>query len=265
MGQRFTSIAEVMDHLQKKMEEIQSRSTNQENGTTSTSTTSNEYNCPKCKDIGYIITGRNTARECECVVQRRINRLFKASQITDEFKKLSFKNFITKGKPQVIVDAYKCAANYCKRFPEIRNTRHNSICLLGQPGAGKTHLLIAASNYLLKRGIGVLYFPYREGFDEIKDDLDALEEKASRMKEVDVLFIDDLYKRGATEFEIKTMFSVINYRYLNHKPIMVSSEFLEDDLLDIDEALGSRILEMARDFTVPITGDRKLLNHRLAR
>lgn len=265
MGQRFTSIAEVMDHLQKKMEEIQSRSTNPENGTTSTSTTSNEYECPKCKDIGYIITGRNTARECECVVQRRINRLIKASQITEGFKKLTFKNFITKGKPQVIIDAYKCAANYCKRFPEIRNTRHNSICLLGQPGSGKTHLLIAASNYLLKRGIGVLYFPYREGFDEIKDDLDALEEKASRMKEVDVLFIDDLYKRGATEFEIKTMFSVINHRYLNHKPIMVSSEFLEDDLLDIDEALGSRILEMAKDFTVPITGDRKLLNHRLAR
>lgn len=110
-----------------------------------------------------------------------------------------------------------------------------------------------------------MYFPYREGFDEIKDDLDALEEKASRMKEVDVLFIDDLYKRGATEFEIKTMFSVINYRYLNHKPIMVSSELLEDDLLDIDEALGSRILEMGKDFTVAITGDRKLLNHRLAK
>lgn len=267
MGRRFTSIAEVMDDLQRKLEEIQSRSMNQENGTTSTLTTSNEekYDCPKCKDIGLIFIDQNTARECECVVQRRINRLFKASEITDEFKKLSFKNFITKGKPQVIVDAYKCAATYCKRFPEIRNTRHNSICLLGQPGSGKTHLLIAASNYLIKRGIGVLYFPYREGFDEIKDDLDALEEKASRMKEIDVLFIDDMFKRGATEFEIKTMFSVINYRYLNHKPIMVSSELLEDDLLDIDEALGSRILEMARDFTVVITGDRKLLNHRLAR
>src|SRR5690606_25071663 len=140
MGQRFTSIAEVMAHLQKRVEEIQSRSMNQESGTTSSLTTSNEeYDCPKCKDIGLIFIDRNTARECECAIQRRINRLFKASQITDEFKKLSFKNFITKGKPQVIVDAYRCAANYCKRFPEIRNTRHNSICLLGQPGSGKTH------------------------------------------------------------------------------------------------------------------------------
>jgi len=56
---------------------------------------------------------------------------------------------------------------------------------------------------------------------------------------------------------------VINYRYLNHLPVMVSSELTVDELCDIDEALGTRIYQMCQDFTVVIKGDRKQLNHRL--
>lgn len=210
-----------------------------------------------------IFIDNNTARVCDCIAQRRIERLFKSSEITEEFRRLNFSNFSLNGRPPIIQDAFKCAVKYFKSFPNIKHQRRNSIALLGAPGAGKTHLLTAVANNLIKNQIEVLYFPYREGFDEIRDDLESLEQKCERMKAVEVLFIDDLFKRGATEFEIKTMYSVINYRYLNHKPIMVSSECLEDDLLNIDEALGSRIIEMCRDYLVEIVGDRKLLNYRL--
>jgi DNA replication protein DnaC len=213
--------------------------------------------------MGLIFINNNTARMCECIEQRRIERLFKSSEITEEFKKLSFSNFYLDGRPQIIHEAFKCAVAYFKSFPNIKSQRRNSIALLGNPGAGKTHLLTAVANNLIRNQIEVLYFPYREGFDEIKDDLETLEQKCERMKAVEVLFIDDLFKRGATDFEIRTMYSVINYRYLNHKPIMISSECLEDELLEIDEALGSRIIEMCRDFLVEIKGDRKLLNYRL--
>jgi hypothetical protein len=98
----------------------------------------------------------------------------------------------------------------------------------------------------------------------VKDDLNKLESKMTEMREVEVLFIDDLFKRGATGFEIKTMYLVINYRYLNHKPVLISSEYLVDKLLDIDEALGSRIREMSKDYLVEIAGNRKILNYRLS-
>ncbi|MGG3737220.1 ATP-binding protein [Aeribacillus pallidus] len=252
-----------MADLQKKASQF--RITNQENGTTTTSHSTTSYKCEKCQDLGLIFVDNNTARICECAAQRKIERLFKSSEITEEFKKLNFTNFKREGRPQVVQEAFKCAVAYFKSFPNIRSQRRNSIALLGNPGAGKTHLLTAVANNLIKNQIEVLYFPYREGFDEIKDDLETLEQKCERMKSVEVLFIDDLFKRGATDFEVKTMYSVINYRYLNHKPIMVSSEYLEDDLLDVDEALGSRIIEMCRDFLVEIQGDRKLLNYRLAK
>ncbi|RKH77003.1 AAA family ATPase [Corallococcus sp. AB032C] len=260
---RFTSIAEVMADLQKKAKEF--RIMNQENGMTSTSPSKDSYKCEKCRDLGIIFVDNSTARVCECIVQRKIERIFKASEITEAFRGLNFSNFSLDHRPQIVQDAFKCAVKYVKSFPGIKHSRRNSIALLGNPGAGKTHLLTAVANNLIRNQVEVLYFPYREGFDEIKDDLESLEQKCDRMKSVEVLFIDDLFKRGATEFEIKTMYSVINYRYLNHKPIMVSSECLEDDLLEIDEALGSRIIEMCRDYIVEIVGDRKLLNYRLAR
>lgn len=208
---------------------------------------------------------------CDCVEKRKSNRLMKSSEITDEFKRLGFQNFCTDGKPQVIIDAYECALEYYQDFENVRKERRNSIALLGQPGAGKTHLLTAIANNLIQRKqVPVLYFPYVEGFNDLKDDFNMLEEKLDRMKKVDVLFIDDLFKPTgrdrkprATEWQVEQMYAVINHRYLNHQPIMISSELTVDELVDVDEALGTRIYEMCQDFCVVIKGDRKILNHRL--
>lgn len=234
-----------------------------------------KYDCPKCKDqLGYIQGEwpNEVWVRCSCIEWRRTQKMMKASQITDEFKRLGFKNFSLEGKAPIIKDAYECAYEYFREFTNIQDKRKNSISLLGQPGAGKTHLLTAVANNLMrKKGIPVLYFPYVEGFNDLKDDFDKLEEKLEHMKTVDILFIDDLFKPTgrdrkprATEWQIEQMYAVINYRYLNYKPIMVSSELTVDELADVDEALGTRIYEMCSDFTVVIKGDRKILNHRLA-
>lgn len=210
------------------------------------------------------------SRRCSCVEQSKAKRMMKSSEITEEFKKLGFKNFKLEGKAPVVRDAYECALEYFQEFKVIKAERSNSIALLGQPGAGKTHLLTAiANNLITKLHVPVLYFPFVEGFNDLKDDFDLLEQKLEKMKQVDVLFVDDLFKpvRGkprATEWQVEQMYSVINYRYLNHKPILISSELTVDELVDVDEALGTRIYQMCQDFTVVIKGDRMQLNHRLA-
>ncbi|WP_256242021.1 ATP-binding protein [Bacillus sp. V3B] len=211
------------------------------------------------------------SKKCECSAQIKTKKLMKASEITEEFRNLGFKNFLTDGKPQIISDIRDCAMAYLKAFETIHDERANSTALLGQPGAGKTHLLTAIANNLINRlNVPVLYFPYVEGFNDLKDDFDKLEAKLERMKQVDVLFMDDLFKPTgrerkprATDWQIEQTYAVINYRYLNHKPILISSELTVDELVDVDEALGTRIYQMCQDFTVVIKGDRKVLNHRL--
>ncbi|AZV50335.1 hypothetical protein DIC78_15725 [Bacillus halotolerans] len=232
-----------------------------------------DYECSKCKDqLGYIENrdGYEVWVRCKCIERRRIRKLMNSSDITAEFEKLKFKNFTTEGKPAVVKDAYDTAVEYYKDFDSIRGTRSNSIALLGQPGSGKTHLLTAISNKLIKsKNIAVQYFPYVEGFNDLKDDFDKLEEKLNRIKEIEVLFIDDLFKPmngkpRATDWQVEQTYSVINYRYLNHKPVLISSELDIEKLVEIDEALGTRIYEMCADYCVIIKGDRMLLNHRLA-
>lgn len=234
----------------------------------------NRYDCPKCKDKTGYIEQKEHGEEwvvCKCVEWRKAVRMMRSSEITDAFKQLAFKNFVIEDKPEVIKDAYDCAMEYYLDFDKIREERRNSVALLGQPGAGKTHLLTAISNSLImKKHIPVLYFPYVEGFNDLKDDFDMLEEKLNRMKKVDVLFIDDLFKptgkerkARATDWQVEQLYAVINHRYLNHKPIMISSELTVNELANIDEALGTRIYEMCQDYTVVIKGDRKVLNHRL--
>jgi len=57
------------------------------------------------------------------------------------------------------------------------------------------------------------------------------------------------------------MFEIINYRYLKGAPIIVSSEYKVEELLDFNEAIGSRIIEMCRGRIIELDGMD--LNHRL--
>jgi DNA replication protein DnaC len=248
---------------------------------------SEKYSCSRCRDKGFILENVpelnidgsqkqwpngnpkyiETFKDCVCSKKRQSDHLMKFSEITDEFKKMTFGNFLVEGKPEVIKEAYQCAIDYYKDFDKIKDQRCNSISMLGQPGVGKSHLLTAlANNLIMKKQISVLYFPFVEGFNDLKDDFNLLEEKLTKMKRVGVLFIDDLFKGRTfpTDFQVEQMFAVINYRYLNHKPIMISSEKTVDELCDIDEALGTRIFQMCKEYTVVIKGDRKILNHRLS-
>ena len=54
---------------------------------------------------------------------------------------------------------------------------------------------------------------------------------------------------------------LINHRYFNNLPIINSSECSVGRLLDIDEALGSRLMEMTKDRVVELRG--KELNYRV--
>lgn len=212
------------------------------------------------------------SERCRCVKQKTIQNLLQSSEITEEFRKHEFNTFVTEGKDQVIKDAFQCAQEYILDFSDIRKSRTNSIALLGQPGSGKTHLLTAIANYLMvNKQVSVLYFPYVEGFDDLKDDFEILEEKMNRMKKTDVLFIDDLFKPvgrsrrpRATEWQVEKIYALINYRYLNHLPILISSELTVDELEAVDEAIGTRMYEMCKHYTVLIQGEKKRLNQRLS-
>lgn len=135
---------------------------------------------------------------------------------------------------------------------------------MGRPGSGKTHLLMAVANQLIQERVHVMYFPWVEALNNLKDDFSKLDERIRQMQTVEVLYIDDLFKgrKLPTDFQLEQLFAVVNDRYLNKRPMLLSSEKTMDEIIDFDEGLGSRLAEMCMDYTVYMVGGREL-NYRL--
>lgn len=139
--------------------------------------------------------------------------------------------------------------------------------LCGNPGSGKTHLALAiANNFINKKKLKVIYMPYRDIVTKIKQNMldeEYYRKTLSKYQTADILLIDDLFKGKVNETDINITFEIVNYRYLNNLPMIISTEYTVDKLLDFDEAIGSRIYEITRDYLVEIEG--KANNYRLLR
>ncbi|KAF1086161.1 DNA replication protein DnaC [Sporotomaculum syntrophicum] len=201
---------------------------------------------------------KNCAAPCSCQADRRRERLFKNSKITPGFKSKTFDNFCSQNRPVVIKKMLQSAWHYAANFKLLQE--NNWLVLLGEPGCGKTHLSCAVANQLLEKGISVLYFPHVQGMNELKDTLrageESLEARLWDMRKVHLLVWDDLFKarREPTPWTVEIVFDILNYRYLNMLPTIISSELTPQNLLSIDAAIGSRIMERGRGHTMVVSG-----------
>ncbi len=148
------------------------------------------------------------------------------------------------------------AVQYYQSFSKIMTERQNSLAFLGQVGSGKTHLTVALGLNILKtKKLPVVYFSYRDTITNIKQNMTDEEyyrKQIDKFQNAKVLLIDDMLKGKTTESDKNIMFEIINYRYINRLPIIVSSEYGIEDLLNFDEAIGSRIYEMCKDYLIEI-------------
>lgn len=197
---------------------------------------------------------------CKCVEVRNSIMRMKRSGLKDIIKDYTFDKFIDSESWQ---KAIKAAAMEYAKNPD------GWFFLGGQSGAGKTHLCTAICRELLLGGKRVKYMLWRDDVVKLKGAVTDAEEYGRLIddyKRVDVLYIDDLFKTGKaidnsvqkpTAADINVAFEIINYRYNNPNLLtIISSELTEDELIDIDEAIGGRIYERAKAFTIGKNRDR---------
>lgn len=225
--------------------------------------------CEICNGTGFVVKTEGKyeiAHPCICREKMITEIRLKASGISEAFQQKTLDGFEDRGIP-VLSEAKQKAIRYIENYKENENTTHNSILLLGNPGSGKTHLSLAIANTLLnEQQVSCLYMPFREIMTELKHlnmsaDKTKYEEVMYKLRSARLLIIDDLFKGGATEADINYMFQIINHRYLNNKPFIASSEKGPTELLGIDEAVASRMLEQAKGNIINFKG--KELNYRL--
>lgn len=232
------------------------------------------YDCPICKNKGTVAKLVDNGNEryshcfadCKCVEVRNSIMRMKRSGLKDIIKDYTFDKFEDKEPWQKAIK--QAAVDYAKN-PE------GWFFLGGQSGAGKTHLCTAICREFLLAGKKVKYMLWRDDVVRIKGAVTDSEDYGKAINEyktIDVLYIDDLFKTGKTAdntaqkptaADINVAFEIINYRYNNPKLLtIISSELSEDELIDIDEAIGGRIYERAKAFTIGKNRDR---NYRIKR
>jgi len=224
-----------------------------------------EYNCERCNNKGLIafyLEGNAgfALRKCECVTTRKILRLASESGMGSELKEKTLDNYLVKSEWQGLVKSG--VQTY------LREGAQRWLYIGGQSGSGKTHLCTAVCGELLKKGFEVVLTSWVEASRELKAVANDVEfsRKMSRYKDAQVLYIDDLFKSRQKEMpssaDLRIAFELISSRAAANKITVISSELHIGELIEIDEAIGSRIKQKCARFILLI-GRSKEKNYRL--
>lgn len=215
------------------------------------------YDCKKCLNRGTIAIpkadgGRPSFKECECMNIRRCVQKMEASGLRDVITAYTFEKYNDSESWQTAIK--KGAEDYAQ-------DPGGWLLFCGQSGSGKTHLCTAVCRKLLLDGKEVRYMPWRQDVRELKAMVSTAQTEALRkLQTAPYLFIDDLFKTsraadgsGAPSVsDANYAFDIINYRYTKRLPTIISTECTPEELVDIDEATGGRIVEMAHGHTYSI-------------
>lgn len=220
------------------------------------------YHCAVCKNKGYVVNVvedddgyfHQTICDCKCVPIRQSIMRMKRSGLKNIIADYTFEKFEAVASWQ---RQMKSAAQEFVKNPE------GWFFVGGQVGCGKTHICTAICRELLLAGKSVRYMLWRDDVVKLKanvTDAETYQRLIDEYKNAEVLYIDDLFKTGKsnnhepqkpTSADINIAFEIVNYRYGDPGKITIfSTELTMDELLDIDEATGSRIYERSEAITV---------------
>jgi DNA replication protein DnaC len=210
--------------------------------------------CPHCHGLGYVRRDVEPGSPdfgrleiCTCrqgAVTRHVrDRLFSLSHL-DELKDLTFDSFqprgqINLGKRQadILEQAYNTARLYAASLK-------GWLLLQGGYGCGKTHLAAAIANFAVGMGVPTLFLTVPDLLDLLRFSFDAedvtFEQRLEQIRTAALLVLDDFGTQSATPWAQEKLFQIVNYRYINRLPLVVTTNVSLDD---IEERIRSRLAD----------------------
>lgn len=229
------------------------------------------YNCTLCHnkgDIQYVKGGYTYTKPCSCMETRKAISNMKKSGLENIIRDYTFDRFDAKEDWQK--DIKEKAQAY------LQDQDHNWFFIGGNPGAGKTHICTAICREFLLNGEKVKYMLWKEESTLLKAVVNeplVYTSRIEKLKQTPVLYIDDFLKplkskdgniTPPTTADINLAFEILDYRKNANLRTIISSERFIGEIIGIDEATGSRILEKTKNkYFINIKRD-KSRNHRLA-
>ena len=204
--------------------------------------------CPICQDAGYLrgdfpvghpMFGSMTP--CVCKQQeiddRHADELRRLSNL-DVFSHQTFEEF----DPTLdgVEDAYEAALAFAQE------PTHRWLFLQGPVGTGKTHLAVAVARYAMDHHKMSVYFAVvPDLLDHLRATFDpssgtAYDDRFNSIRNAQLLVLDDLGTENATPWAKEKLFQIINHRYMEQMPTVITSNV---DQKKVDDRIMSRILD----------------------
>lgn len=209
-------------------------------------------NCPICHGIGWLRRdlpidhpdfGKIVPCSCraEEVTQSARSRLYRMSSLA-ALKDLRFENFEKRGRVglgMLQADSIENAYNQSKTFAA---NCEGWLLLMGRYGCGKTHLAAAIANAAIEANVATLFLTVPDLLDWLRFAYGgtemSFEDRFEEIREVPLLILDDFGTQNATAWAQEKIFQIINHRYVNQLPTVITSNMMIDDF---DGRIRSRI------------------------
>jgi len=158
--------------------------------------------------------------------------------------------FVSNLNPKYTFESFVCGAS--NQFAHAASqavankpaTSYNPLFIYGGVGLGKTHLLIAIGNHIIRNNkkARVSYYTSEKFMNELINCLrySKMEQFRNKFRSMDVLLIDDVQFIAGKERTQEEFFHTFNSLYESHKQIVVTSDKFPKDIPGLEERLRSR-------------------------
>lgn len=196
--------------------------------------------------------------EAERKYQKKLNEMILYSNLGERFRTRTFDNYnITKKNLEAVHTAKKYVNNFLEYYQE-----GTGLLFTGSYGTGKTHLAAAITLELLKKDYHVVFGTLISLLGMIKKSYNEdskVDEDAIMRKYIsaDLLVVDDLGKERPSEWVLEKLYTVINTRYENNKPTVITSNYDIDKLeqrltIGNNEETAKAIISRINEVCVPV-------------
>ena len=152
-------------------------------------------------------------------------------------RKYTFEEFVAGSSNQFAFAAAMAVANNPA-------TTYNPLFIYGGVGLGKTHLVNAIGNAILKKSPStrVCYYTSEKFTNELINSIryNRMDEFHKKFRSMDILLIDDIQFIAGKERTQEEFFHTFNTLYESHKQIVVTSDKFPKEIPGLEERLRSR-------------------------